>query len=283
MPVVALMNNKGGVGKTTLTAVLAATLARRGSRVLAIDMDPQANLSRRLGFPEPTPEHDVATLAEALKANIAGCAADIVTPCRWEDDTAARVDLLPSRFDLENRISEAGTVGAHLRLVNITGDMIDSYDWTLIDCPPSIGHLTQMAMVLAGQRRAGRAGYVLVVTEPEYDSMRGAQRVVDFVGANAGALSVPDLRVIGVVINQVRQSDLTLSNASERTGLHAENVTDIHAAFGELVWEPLLPLWTVVAEAQGAAVPVHTMDVDRAQLFAARLDVLADRMMEGTA
>ena len=263
MPAVAIENNKGGVGKSTLCAALAAAHARKRRRVLCVDMDPQANLSRRLGF------HDnltapVPTLAEAIRANDQGCAADIVIPCQWDDPTAEQIDLLPSRFDLENRISEAGTVGASLRLANVMVGLVELYDWVLIDCPPSLGQLTQMAMVAAGQ---DKDGYVLIVANPEFDAMTGAVRVRDFVRQYAAALGVPNLGIGGVIINGVR-----------RTDLHASNMVEINEAFGPLVWEPHVPLWTAMADAMNSAVPVHSLPGQKAAELTERLDALADRM-----
>jgi cellulose biosynthesis protein BcsQ len=267
MPIVALQNFKGGVGKTALTVALAASLARRGRRVLAVDMDPQANLSRRLGFTQD-PSTPVPTLSEALKAAIPGCAAEIITRCGWADPAAAQIDLLPSRFDLENRIYEAGTVGAVQRLVVVTRGMLDPYDWVLIDCPPSLGHLTQMSMVLSGQpHRGSQAGWVLIVTEPEFDSMDGAVHTAEFVTEHASTLGVPRVRVAGVIVNRTRPTDL-----------HRTNIADIESMFGDLVWSPYVPLWVTLADAQNSAVPVHSLPGERAATLAAHVDTLTDRL-----
>lgn len=262
MPTVVVTNNKGGVGKSAVVRELAAALARRNQRVLCGDLDPQANLSRRLGFVD-----DVAaprpTLADALKADETGCAADIVVPCAWDD----RIDLLPASFDLENRISEAGTVGAVQRLRNVTAGVTKPYAWRLLDCPPSLGHLTQLGMVAAGSEdEADGPGFVVIVLEPEFDAMTGALRVRDFVTQYAARLGVPRLRVGGVIVNKVRHTDL-----------HTANINDISEAFSGLLWEPHVPLWTVLADANNSAVPLPSLG-GRAKEMASLFDALADRM-----
>ena len=79
---IAVANNKGGAGKTTVITYLAEALAARGHRVLAVDMDPQANLSRRLGYGEAELV-DMVTTAEVVAANSPGCAAEGIVGCRW--------------------------------------------------------------------------------------------------------------------------------------------------------------------------------------------------------
>src|SRR5947207_15828846 len=90
-------NNKGGAGKTATTVALAAALADLGHRVLAVDMDPQGNLTRRLGYDEVS-WRDRATLSDALRlrADAPADPAAVVVPCAWEHELAQRIDLLPS-------------------------------------------------------------------------------------------------------------------------------------------------------------------------------------------
>lgn len=265
MPGIAFLNYKGGVGKSTLAREFASSLARRGQRSLAVDMDPQANLSRRLGFRPAAP---VATLANALKEDRTGCAAEILTPCGWDDPMAKFIDLLPSSFDLENRISEAGVVGAVVRLRNImTG--LSGHHWRFYDCAPSLGHLTQMALVAAGgEEQSG----VVLVTEPEYDSLEGCIKAAEFVRSSAGVLGVPHLRVVGVVVNRTRNTDL-----------HNSNIDSLRQEFGDLVWEPHLPLWTTLADAHNSAVPLHTMPGPKAKELIERCDSLTDHLVKAMA
>lgn len=264
MPGIAFLNYKGGVGKTTLTREFAAALARRGQRSLGIDMDPQANLSRRLGFTSD-PANPAPTLAGAIKEDRTGGAVEILTPCGWDDPLAANIDLLPSSFDLENRISEAGVVGAVVRLRNImTG--LGGHHWRFYDCAPSLGHLTQMALVAAGgEEQCG----VVLVCEPEYDGLEGCVKAYEFIEGYAAILGVPHLKVIGIVINRARNTDL-----------HNSNITVLVDRFGSLVWEPRLPLWTTLADAHNSAVPLHTMPGPKARELESKFDLLTDRLVK---
>lgn len=244
MPGVALLNYKGGVGKSTLTRELAASLARQyRQRSLVIDMDPQANVSRRLGF-RPAPGTAPPTLAAAIKEDRAGCAAEILTPCGWDDPLAQYIDLLPSSFDLENRISEAGVVGAVMRLRKVmTG--LGGHHWRFYDCAPSLGHLTQMALVAAGgEQQCG----VVLVAEPEYDGVEGVVKAHEFVLGYREVLGVPHMKVYGIVINKNRDTDL-----------HKSYIAEMQDRFGDLVWGPILPLRATLADAQSSAVPLHSM------------------------
>src|SRR3954462_820745 len=105
-----ISNHKGGAGKTTITACLAEALAARGRRVLVVDLDPQANLSRRLGY-DGEALAGLVTVSEVVKADEFGCAAQAITAWRWALPLTEQIDLIPSRFDLENRIPEAGQLG----------------------------------------------------------------------------------------------------------------------------------------------------------------------------
>jgi chromosome partitioning protein len=242
---VAVANNKGGAGKTTVIAHLAEALAVRGRRVLAVDMDPQANLSRRLGYGE-SELASMVTAAEVVAANRKGCAAEALVPCRWptsrsrrERDLADWIDLLPARYDLEARVSEAGQLGSHERLSRALDGVAEDYDVVLLDCPPSLGHLTQLGLAAADA--------VVLVMRPEYDHLQGAIRVRDFVATYRHHLGRPDLAVVGVVVNE----------HDRRRGLHQWHADSVTETFGELLWSPPVPSRAALAEAVDAAQPLR--------------------------
>jgi cellulose biosynthesis protein BcsQ len=270
-----MINIKGGVGKTALTVELADALASSGHRVLCVDMDPQANLSRRLGHGQETTKSK-PTLSEAIKANEVGCAADIVLPCTWGDEAGDRISLMPARFDLENRETEAGIIGADKRLARAVTGVFEEYDYVLIDYRPSLGHLTRMAMVATGQLRdqgdgTKKAGQILLVVAPEFDSMLGAVLAWQFVPEYREDLNVPDLAITGVIVNMVRVS----------AKVHANNLEDLaRAPFGHLILEPNLPLWTVLTDAHNDAVPLRQTQTPRARELRGKIQQVAKRIEE---
>lgn len=261
---VALGNNKGGVGKTAAAVNVAAALAEGGRRVLVVDMDPQANTSRRLrrGFDK---DHPTVTAAEVLKDAAPGSAADAIVPCGWDGIYAERIDVLPSRFDLENRISEAAVLEARSRLREALEGVDDDHDVTLIDCPPSLGHLTHMALAAAD--------WALALVEPEFDGVEGAVRYRDFVMSKKSRreLDNDELRFLGAVPSLVD---------TRRAG-HVHHMGSLPGIFGEhLVWAAL-PARAVISDAADEALPLSAMGA-RAAEARASYQALADRLWEET-
>lgn len=254
-----ISTNKGGVGKTNITVNLAAALARHGCRTLVADMDPQANATRRLGI-DYDPANPIPTMSEVIRADQPGAGAGAVIPCGWQnaDGTptaeAEYIDVLPSRFDLINRETEAGIVGAVRRLTKALEGWTDEYDAVLIDTRPDLGHLVQMSMAAADT--------VIIPTDPGYDSVEGAIRVRDFVARHAVDIGNPKLEIGGVVITRRRQ-----------TAEHDFQIEGIREQFGDLVWNlggvvklsdgtdllnpPYLPEWSRFAEADAAGASLN--------------------------
>lgn len=259
--VFAIGNNKGGPGKTTVTVQLAAALAHGGRRVLVIDLDPQANASRRLGFRWSATE-PVATVSEVIKSGEEGIAAEAIVGSSWGDPAGELVDLIPSRWDLEQRISEAGQVGAVRRLARALTGVPVHYDVVLIDLPPSLGHLTHLGLAAADQ--------ALCVVEAEYDSVEGATRYRDFITSYRDDLANPDLSLVGVIVSRLRVN----------LGEHAYQLDGIREQFLDVLWEPSIPERTVLKDAAAAAVPIQSMSGPAAREVATVFEQLAGRLLE---
>lgn len=196
---VALLNNKGGVGKTMTTVYTAEALARAGRRVLVVDLDPQANATSGLGV-DPTEWH---TLAECLSGTVRnGAGADYVLRCGWADQAIAdRIAVLPSSLALEDITMQAGLPGSHMRLRRALYGVDDAYDVTLIDCPPSMGHLTANGLAALDDCDGGDTA--IVVTTPTKQAYAGALRARQFIDAYAADLGVC-AQITGLIVNQVR-------------------------------------------------------------------------------
>jgi cellulose biosynthesis protein BcsQ len=196
---IAMLNNKGGVGKSLATVYLAEALARAGKRVLAVDMDPQANMTSRLGVQLHGWEQ---TLAEVLSGTVAnGAAADIVHTHGWTSNPSLRIDVLPSALALEDITMQAGLPGSHMRLRRALYGVDDVYDITLIDCPPSMGHLTANALAALDDCDGGDTA--LVVVTPDRDAFGGALRAQRFIQTYAEDLGVC-ATITGLIVNKVR-------------------------------------------------------------------------------
>ncbi len=178
--IVAIMNQKGGVGKTTTTVNMGAALANEfGKRVLLVDLDPQANMSDHVG----------------LDPNLAGESVydvimDGVDP-RGVIRSAHGLDALPANLDLSGaEVELAGTDAWSGRLKAALDSLRDRYDYIFLDCPPSLGVLTVSGLVAADE--------VIVAMEAEYLALRGVSQLVRTVEKVSAGLN-PGLHVSGVL------------------------------------------------------------------------------------
>jgi chromosome partitioning protein len=172
---ITVLSQKGGTGKTTTTRTLVDVFRRIGLRVLAVDMDPQGNLTDYFAIgdaPEPT-------------------LADVLTG-RAEAREAVHSDVLPASIHLaEAELILHGKIGREMTLRRAIAEVVDDYDLVLIDCPPSLGLLTVNALVAADQ--------ALISTEAEYFSLQGVEQALEVVEA-AKAVNA-DLHWLGAVLN----------------------------------------------------------------------------------
>jgi chromosome partitioning protein len=221
---VAVLNQKGGVGKTTVTLGLASAAIAAGRRVLVVDLDPQAASSWVLGV-----DPGGASLADALSGN-GRRVGDHLATSAWSD----LVDVLPGSPALQGM--EDGKVK---RLRRLIGQIEDRYDVVLLDCPPSLGDLTRSALV------ASR--HALVVVEPSSLGLRGIGGVADVIDEVWGSHN-PELELGGVVLNRVP----AVSREAERRIDELARIVSRQA-----IWSPAIPQRVIFSEAIGARRPIH--------------------------
>jgi len=233
--VVAVANQKGGVGKTTVALGVADAAARHGRRVLVVDMDPQANATSGLGVADPR-----ATVDHALEADRRGGLAEVVCRSGWPNGAHPAPAVAPSSPALAAREPQLATdpIGAQDRLRHALEGVTDDYDLVLVDCPPSLGLLTVNALV--GAER------VLVVTEPAAWASDGVEQMLRTV-ARVRELRRPDLEVAAVVVNRLgRTRDASYWNGQ------------LQEQFGSLAAGPIRSR-AAIAEASAQSLPLEAL------------------------
>ncbi len=231
----ALAMQKGGVGKTTTALSLGVALARRGARVLLIDIDPQANLTQGLGVDPAELEYSIyeVLLNPEQGAGFATLSTD------------AGVDLVPSTLDLAGAELElAGKVGRELLLREALAATRNQYDYILIDPPPSLGLFTLNALAAADA--------VIVPLQTHAYAFKAMPKLESTIGLVRKLNS--SLAIGGIVC--------TL--ADRRTNLSQVVETQIRQTYGELVFKTTIPTNTKLAEAPAAGTPIATYAPDSA-------------------
>ncbi len=219
--IIAVANQKGGVGKTTTTINLAAALALTGSMVLLVDLDPQANATSGLGL---DPRSLTQTIYDCL---IRGIKADTVI----QPTAVVNLSILAANADLS---------GAELELVSVTDreqvlrnslrEMNSEYDFVLIDCPPTLGLLTINSLVAASS--------VLVPVQCEYYAMEGLGRLTGTLRRVQDSFN-PSLEVEGILLTMF----------DSRNSLARQVQEEIRGHFKEKVYRTVIPRNVTLAEA----------------------------------
>ena len=240
--VIAVANQKGGVGKTTTAINLGTALAAAGERVLIVDLDPQGNASTGLGVP-PEDRHKTTYDVIAGEATLLDSAIATMVP---------GLSIVPANADLvgvESELMAEPTRPFRLRdaVTELVGrqrarpDMAVTY--VLIDCPPSFNLLTLNAMVAAHA--------VLVPVQCEFFALEGISQLKDNIEQIKGTLN-PGLEIQGVV----------LTMHDQRTSLSREVAQNVRSFFGPKVYETTIPRNTRVAEAPSHGKPILLYDVN---------------------
>ena len=222
----AVVNQKGGVGKTTVSLTLGAAAVRRGSRVLLVDLDPQASATSVLG----ANVDDQPTMTDVM---VRRCAlGEAVRPTEWG------LDLAPA--DRVLRSADSGILGSDEAVLPRQLEAVGDYDLMLIDCPPSLGTLTINA--LAATSRA------LIVTEPTFLALHAMEELLDTL-RDVAAEQNPSLELAGVVLNRL-----------EATAEHKHSVADLEDTFGSQVLEPHVPKRAILQDAMRRGVPPQDLE-----------------------
>jgi cellulose biosynthesis protein BcsQ len=250
--VTAILNQKGGVGKTTVALGLAAAAQRCDDPVLVVDLDPQGSAGWAMGVEA---DDDHLSVGDALRTGDPGVAAAAVVTSGWGED----VDLLPASPNLIDREADDRDPASLRRLRTALGPLAGRYRHVLVDCAPSLGPTTRSGLVAADG--------VLMVVELSALSLRGAEAVLDVIESVGEELNA-DLDLFGVVVNRAP----AVSAEADRQAAELAHLMGRHSP-----WRPFVPQRTILNEAVGRRAPLHDLGHragDTVEVF----DALYDRL-----
>jgi chromosome partitioning protein len=218
---IAVLSQKGGTGKTTAVRTLTDVFRRSGVATLALDLDPQGNLSDYFDLPP-----DVApTIADVLAG-------------RAEAGEAIREDIIPANLSLaEAELMLGGKMGRELTLRRALAGLDDGYELILIDCPPALGLLTVNALVAADR--------ALITAEAQYFALQGVEQAMEVLELARDSLN-PELSLLGVLLNL----------ADMRTVHSREALASLRERFGEDVFDTVIRASIAYAESAERATSI---------------------------
>jgi len=230
--VIAVLNQKGGVGKTTTAVNLAAYLAKGGQKVLLIDLDPQGNATSGLGIDKLTLE------GTSYQALVDGASFESVAM----QTNIPNVTLVPTNAELAGvEVQLVAVPNRETKLRDFLQSSSYTYDIVLIDCPPSLGLLTVNALTAATD--------VLIPVQTEYYAMEGLSQLIQVIQRVQQGLN-PTLQILGVVMTMY----------DSRTTLSEQVKAEIIRVFGDLVFSTVIPRNVRLAEAPSHGKPIIEYD-----------------------
>ena len=229
--IIAVANQKGGVGKTTTSVNLAACLAEKKKKVLLVDCDPQGNASSGFGIDKSALEQ---TIYHVLIDNAA--VADVI------QKTEFKVDVLPANIELAGaEVELVAAISRETRLKKALDSIKENYDYIIIDCPPSLGLLTLNSLAAADS--------VLMPIQCEFYALEGVSQLmitIELVRSNLN----PNLEVEGVLMTMF----------DSRTKLSEQVVDEVRTNFGDTVYKTMIPRTVRLSEAPSYGEPILYYD-----------------------
>jgi len=233
--VIAIANQKGGVGKTTTSINLGSCLAQMGLKILLVDSDPQGNATSGLGINRSLLKKCLYDLLISSESNYS---LDNVI----QESLVSNLWLLPTTIRLAGaEVELVSLIGREFRLKETLKNVIDKYDYIFIDCPPSLGLLTINALSCAQA--------ILIPIQCEYYALEGMGQLLNTLNAVKSLLN-PQLEIFGVL--------LTMYDV--RTNLSQQVAKEIQRVFGDKVFQTIIPRNVRLSEAPSFGQPVITYD-----------------------
>ena len=236
--VISLVNQKGGVGKTTTSINLSASLALENKKVLLIDLDPQGNATTGVGFNKGDIDKSIYDVL-----NGTGLMEEVILKTKFSN-----LDLLPSSLQLAGidiELIEKGRDNPNFQrsgqLKNILDGCKDNYDYLIIDCPPTLGLITTNALVASDS--------VIIPVQCEFYALEGITQLLNAIMLTKKKLN-PNLKLEGVLLTMF----------DSKTNLSIEVIEEIRSYFKEKVYTTIIPRLIRLAEAPSHGKPISAYD-----------------------